>query len=265
MAIAVENDDNKNEQKSQGEIIRQWLTKIQKSLDFIYNNKPEELSVEQVLSGDAKYKIFDPYSDLCSSPLKNRIFDIHGNRNKSNDLSKVCGGECVVRLKSGEELHGSWREGRRVGHGSLYGPRLEKVGVKHLTGYYDDGVLNGQGKIYMANSTIRDAWFSDGYCHGPCRGMTMDGRLDYVGWFKGGLATGFSWQHVRGEGWLVGCLDNKGKFTGEEIAYLYPDLETAILGKFEDGVLISGQPARVVSNTFDKDVLVPKFELTSEK
>jgi len=264
MAIISKSEDNK-ETISEGEKVREWLQEIKKSLNFIYHNKPKELSVDEAFKGGAKFKIFDPYTDLGSKRLKERIVEVIGIRSKSRELEKLCGRDCVVRLNNGEELQGAWREGRRVGLGSLYSPRLEKLGVAHISGCYDEGVLSGQGKLYLTDDTIREGWFQHGYCHGPVRGTSLDRRLDYIGWYLGGVPTGYTWKYVSGDGWLVGNLDNTGSFTGEDIAYIYPDLQTAILGKFENGLLVCGKPAKIVSTEIINGVLVPKFKITSEK
>jgi hypothetical protein len=42
----------------------------------------------------------------------------------------------------------------------------------------------------------------------------MDGELQFLGWYKAGLATGVCWRAVRGQGWLVGRVDSSGRFTG---------------------------------------------------
>ena len=43
------------------------------------------------------------------------------------ELVKLSGSDCIVKLTNGDELQGSWRDGKRVGPGAFYGPRLEKV------------------------------------------------------------------------------------------------------------------------------------------
>lgn len=51
---------------------------------------------------------------------------------------------------------------------------------------------------------------------------------------------GAAWQGVRGGGWIHGQLDANGDLTGDDIAYIYPDLELALVGRFEKGVMVSG-------------------------
>ena len=41
-----------------------------------------------------------------------------------------------------------------------------------------------------------------------------------------------------GGSWIYGPVDENGEFTGNDIAYLYQDLELAIIGKFKHGLLV---------------------------
>ena len=43
----------------------------------------------------------------------------------------------------------------------------------------------------------------------------------------------------------AGVVGPDGQFTGDEIAFMYPDLETALFGTFQSGVMISARPARL--------------------
>jgi len=53
--------------------------------------------------------------------------------------------------------------------------------------------------------------------------------------------------------------------TGPEIAYLYPDLRTALVGRYEDGELVEARPATLSAVTWDNSVLVPHFTFTSNQ
>ena len=45
---------------------------------------------------------------------------------------------------------------------------------------------------------------------------------------------------------MYGKLDDQSEFTGDEdIAYIYPDLELAMIGHFEKGLMIRGQEAEI--------------------
>ena len=76
--------------------------------------------------------------------------------------------------------------------------------------------------------------------------------------FQGGSPSGLSWFSLEGGGWLVGDLDQDGSYTGEA-AYLYPDLSTAIVGKFDAGKLRVGREARLVGLDCDLGLLRPRW------
>ena len=63
--------------------------------------------------------------------------------------------------------------------------------------------------------------------------------------------------------WKVGWLDVDGEFSGEDVAVLYPDLKTAIMGRYRQGQLVSGSWSRVRSVTIHQGLLVPSFEKMS--
>ena len=58
-----------------------------------------------------------------------------------------------------------------------------------------------------------------------------------------------------GGAWLYGSLDTMwggpGEFSGADIAYIYPDLTTAILGTFDKGILIDGREVEIIGEKCD--------------
>ena len=74
---------------------------------------------------------------------------------------------------------------------------------------------------------------------------------------KGGDCTtsrpaGVRWSFHPGGGAVAGHADPEGRLSGDDIAYVYPDYRTALVGTFADGVLVSAQAATVTSLTFEK-------------
>ena len=54
---------------------------------------------------------------------------------------------------------------------------------------------------------------------------------------------GISWQwraKRKMEGMLYGRMDTEGRFTGDDIIFIYPDMLTGIRGQFRNGELVSG-------------------------
>ncbi len=62
--------------------------------------------------------------------------------------------------------------------------------------------------------------------------------INYYGRFKNGRPVGHFWAGMVGGGNLHGVIDEaSGLITGNSISYIYPDGETALLGRFEDKVM----------------------------
>ena len=77
--------------------------------------------------------------------------------------------------------------------------------------------------------------FSQGLIHGYTKTFNSDKELIHTSWYNNGTPYGVSWQHCTGGGHLVGNLDINGNFTGGELAYIYPDHTTALVGTFIRG------------------------------
>ena len=75
-------------------------------------------------------------------------------------------------------------------------------------------------------------------CISHYSGLDLSGNLMFVGEFSKGLPVGHCWLAKEGQGWLFGEVDKRGRFTGDNIAYIYPDLLTAITGTFHNEVKI---------------------------
>ena len=58
--------------------------------------------------------------------------------------------------------------------------------------------------------------------------------IGFVGRFKNGQVHGNFWAGMVNEGYLHGKADENGFLTGDRIAYIYPDGETAYFGRFEN-------------------------------
>lgn len=97
------------------------------------------------------------------------------------------------------------------------------------------------------------------------RGSVNSSEINFLGNYRAGLPSGIVWSRLRGGGWLVGPVDERGDFTGDNIAYLYPDFSTAILGQFHQGQLVRGKAARVSGVSFVEGVLWPRLTVTCEE
>lgn len=97
------------------------------------------------------------------------------------------------------------------------------------------------------------------------RSTSGDSSLTWLGHYRAGLPHGTCWTSVLGGGWVVGRVDSTGSYTGLDIAFLYPDLSTALVGEWRDGELVSGLAARLSDVQAVQGVLVPSFTVTDTR
>ena len=71
-----------------------------------------------------------------------------------------------------------------------------------------------------------------------CKSYVEPG-LSFVGRIEDGIPVGVCWRGLIGGAWLYGEVDEIGEFTGDGIAYIYPDLKTALIGRFINGTMVS--------------------------
>ena len=109
--------------------------------------------------------------------------------------------------------------------------------------------INNQSNI--KNKIVVHAKMEDNYINGlirifgrvpvdtlrPCNWMITPG-LSFIGRFVDGIPTGICWRGLIGGAWLYGEVDELGEFTGDQIAYIYPDLKTSLLGRFINGTMV---------------------------
>jgi hypothetical protein len=65
-------------------------------------------------------------------------------------------------------------------------------------------------------------------------GLPSHHGTHFLGRFKNGQAHGHFWIGMINNGFIHGVVNEEGLATGDKIAYIYPDGETAFLGKFEN-------------------------------
>ena len=64
-----------------------------------------------------------------------------------------------------------------------------------------------------------------------------DRKFFTVGMFEGNIAVGLAWQSRslrKMDGFLYGVVDHEGQFTGDDIAFIYPDFRTGLRGKLKE-------------------------------
>ena len=100
----------------------------------------------------------------------------------------------------------------------------------------DEVVVGNPNIVRKFGISVRDPAYS-------CVGQSGRG---FIGVYKNGLPTGVCWQQLIGCSWLYGEVDDYGEFTGDNIAYIYPDLHLALLGTFSRGLMITGREVEII-------------------
>jgi len=156
----------------------------------------------------------------------------------------------------------------RNGMGTCTGSNFSKHGISQLQGPYQDGILHGYGSVKLINDNIIEGLFCNGYLVGPCVSVAtvdfnrpsdlcnIDFKSYEIACYKKGLPYGYVWHSLEGGGWLHGKVDEKGKFTGNEIMFVYPDFHMCLIGRFQDGIMKETRLSFLESITFDGNILV---------
>ena len=67
---------------------------------------------------------------------------------------------------------------------------------------------------------------------------TLFEGLTFLGWFEKGKAVGPCWKFLVGGTFIYGIVNENGDFTGPDIAFIYQDLELALVGEFKNGIMV---------------------------
>ena len=130
MAVFVRADDaGEISERDIATKVATWIKKCEKTIDFVHNYEPSNLSVLEALQGDPSCKISDPYGYISEVPLSKKVENIVTSNGRPVKKTDNISGQLVVNLTTGEELSGRWVGGKREGLGLIIGPRLEKVGI----------------------------------------------------------------------------------------------------------------------------------------
>ena len=77
---------------------------------------------------------------------------------------------------------------------------------------------------------------------------------------RNGKPFGICWKLIKGGGYVVGHVNEDGLLTGNDIAYLFPDLRTAFVGSFQNGVMREAKASTLNDVLLDYGCIkVPKF------
>ena len=121
---------------------------------------------------------------------------------------------------------------------------------KHLLfGRFNNGVLHGPVRRFLRTTNDPTK---------QCSHELFPG-ISFIGRYENGRPTGACWRGLPGNGWIYGRVDAHRRFTGDDIAYIYPDMELAIVGRFKNGLLVAGRESKVIGVRCNRGIMEVDF------
>ena len=148
----------------------------------------------------------------------------------------------------GNKFEGHFCKGEKEGKGCYYfadGSMLE--------GTFTNGCIEGEGTYTFPDGSYLKGTYTSGDLNGQCRQYDCKGRITFDGRYKNGIPSGFVKMFDESSGTLMGVVDTEGGLTGPNIAYVYPDGVTALVGEFSRGRMVNARPATLSNATSHKD------------
>lgn len=170
-------------------------------------------------------------------------------------------GEGIIAYENKDVWKGVFDDGIMNRTGVL--SRAELNSTK-ISGTWVNGLLAGEVKETLVNTGWIEGYYKDGVPHGYYREFGPRHQYKHIlrsaGRHYRGVPRGWTWRGGYDfSGYVVGKINHEGKLTGDDIAYIYPDFSMAILGKFDDGVLVEGYKCEVLGCYEDCGMMVPVF------
>jgi len=170
-------------------------------------------------------------------------------------------GEGILLWESKDTFQGVFDDGIMNRSGTVTRATMNST---KMTGQWVNGLLHGEIKETLVNTGWIEGYYKDGVPHGFFREFgprfNSVNIIRSMGRYYRGVLRGWVWQgHYDNSGFTVGKVDDEGKLTGEDIAYIYPDFQMAIKGKFVDGILIEGHQCDLIGSYMDNGIMIPVF------
>ena len=178
------------------------------------------------------------------------------------DSDQECHGNGVLEYDEGTYLSGTWIHGKREGHFKFDTGNM-RSSINYMEGNYKDDELCGKARIQLRDESWMEGFFKESVLHGFCRYFDKQKQLTFIGMHRNGKPFGTCWKILKGGGYVVGKVNEDGQLTGTNIAYMFPDIETALVGVFEDGVMKEAKATKLSEVILDYGCIkVPKFSST---
>ena len=117
---------------------------------------------------------------------------------------------------------------------------------KSIITYVDGSYTIANFKDGILQDYLIKFWCRFGTCDLPeMKSWRIPRHLKEISYYNNGIRVGIAYEFKVGGGFIIGKVDKFGNLTGKDIAYVYPDFDTMIVGEFKNSDLISGFEAEV--------------------
>lgn len=124
-------------------------------------------------------------------------------------------------------------------------------------------MLEGQGVYTYSDGSQMIAEYRGGVLNGEFVELDSSGEINVKGHHMDDKRSGFLQVFEENGSMLMGEVDESGHLSGDNIAYVYPDRHTALIGTFHEGALVKARYAYLKDPLPNPVTSLPNFELNS--
>ena len=156
-------------------------------------------------------------------------------------------------------IQGHFINGSKEGRGCFY-----FSDGSTLSGSFKQDALEGEGVYTYSDGSQMTAWYREGVLDGKFTEVDANGVVTAEGHHVQDKRNGFIQLFEEDGSMLMGVVDNDGCLSGDDIVYVYPDKRTAIIGLFNNAVLVKGRYAWLTTLLDVPASSLPKLELNED-
>ena len=242
-----------------------YFEQLEQELDDCEGSEEYRENVKHLETGIAQLKTPKGANAISVSKDKQKITD--GIRTcwygGTKDAQGLPHGEGMLKYENGDIFTGLFNHGVLEREGKL---QRAKENCLRTEGKWVDGLMDGEMRVETLSGGWIEGYWSKGVPHGfqrefgPKDIKISRKMLKFVGRYYRGIRRGFCWQGCFGGGFLCGEVSKTdGSWTGDDIAYIYPDFQTVLRGSFVNEKLVSGKICSLTGCRLDHGMMVPLF------
>ena len=222
------------------------------------NNDEQNSDEKEHLENNKNSEKISVEIDQWIRNMKSPQFDLEYYREGSFESSNVLKDISKIKRSVGRNFVEE-KNNKIVNHGANDG-KVNAHEIFHIEGRYCRGKVDGIAKVIFDDRSWLEGVFKNGVVQGVGRYFDSENNLSFVGMHRNGIPTGTCWKFNGDGGFIVGKVDIDGKLTGSCISYIYPDLETALLGSFRNGAMVCAKHCQIVKVKLEAGcILMPEF------